>query len=230
MPHKIITIAQQKGGAGKTTIAAHLAVAFSQRGKRVAVIDIDPQGSLTQWHKIRERKFGEGFTGLMFSTISGWRLPNEIDRVKGSCDIIIIDSPPHTQTETKTAIRIADFVIIPAQPSPTDLWATAETVKLVTEERIPHRILLNRAVLNSKLLKDIEKEFSSVLNAKIGNRITFASSMLEGRTVTETSPASPASEEIKAILKEVSKMLFPEEKKEPQAKKAKVKQVAEALA
>src|SRR3954468_90493 len=108
MPHKIITIAQQKGGAGKTTIAAHLAVAFSQRGKRVAVIDIDPQGSLTQWHKIREKKFGEGFTGLTFSSISGWRLPNEIDRVKRDVDLIIIDSPPHTQTETKTAIRMAD--------------------------------------------------------------------------------------------------------------------------
>ncbi len=226
MPHKIITIAQQKGGAGKTTIAAHLAVAFSQRGKRVAVIDIDPQGSLTQWHKIREQKFGEGFTGLNFSSISGWRLPNEIDRVKGDVDIIIIDSPPHTQTETKTAIRAADFVIIPAQPSPTDLWATAETIKLVTEERIPHRILLNRAVLNSKLLKDIEKEFSDVLASKIGNRISFASSMMEGRTVTETLPSSAASEEIKAILREVSAMLFPEEKKV----KSKAKEVAEAVA
>ncbi len=213
MPHKIITIAQQKGGAGKTTIAAHLAVAFSQQGKRVAVIDIDPQGSLTQWHKIREKKFGEGFTGLQFSAISGWRLPNEIDRIRSNIDVVIIDSPPHTQAETKTAIRVADFVIIPAQPSPTDLWATVETVKIVTEERIPHRILMNRAVLNSKLLKDIEKQFSSVMDAKIGNRISFASSMLEGRTVTETAPSSPASDEIKSILKEISAMLFPEEKK-----------------
>lgn len=229
---KIITIAQQKGGAGKTTIAAHLAVAFSQRGKRVAVIDIDPQGSLTQWHNIREKKFGEGFTGMNFSSISGWRLPNEIDRVKSNADVIIIDSPPHTQTETKTAIRVADFVIIPAQPSPTDLWATAETVRLVSEERIPHRVLLNRAVLNSKLLKDIEKQFSSVLKNKIANRIVFASAMLEGRCVTETAPTSSAAEEIKLILKEVSAIIFPEEKKaaEPKKAKAKVKQLAEAVA
>lgn len=229
MPHKIITIAQQKGGAGKTTIAAHLAVAFSQNGKRVAVIDIDPQGSLTHWHKIREKKFGEGFTGINFSTISGWRLPNEIDRVRGDVDVIIIDSPPHTQTETKTAIRVADFVVIPAQPSPTDLWATAETIKLVTEERIPHRILLNRTVSNSKLLKDIEKEFSSVLKTKIGNRISFASSMLEGKTVTETAPSGAASIEIKEILKEISSMLFPAANK-TEGKKVKEKQLAEAVA
>lgn len=219
MTHKIITIAQQKGGAGKTTIVAHLAVAFSQRGKRVAVIDIDPQGSLTQWHKIREQRFGEGFTGMNFSSISGWRLPNEIERVKRDVDVIIIDSPPHTQTETKTAIRAADFVIIPAQPSPTDLWATAETVKLVTEERIPHRILLNRAVLNSKLLRDIEKKFSSVMKNKIGNRISFASAMLEGRCVTETATSGAASEEVKLILKEVSSILFPVEKKVETTKK-----------
>lgn len=238
MTHKIITIAQQKGGAGKTTIAAHLAVAFSQRGKRVAVIDIDPQGSLTQWHKIREEKFGEGFTGMSFSSISGWRLPNEIDRVKREVDVVIIDSPPHTQTETKTAIRAADFVIIPAQPSPTDLWATAETVKLVTEERIPHRVLLNRAVLNSKLLKDIEKKFSSVMKNKIGNRISFASAMLEGKCVTEVAPSSAASEEMKLILKEVSSILFPVEKKTETVKKtasakkvaAKEKQPEEAMA
>jgi chromosome partitioning protein len=223
MSHKVITIAQQKGGVGKTTIAAHLAVAFNQRGKSVAVIDIDPQGSLTHWHKIREDNFGEGFTGLSFSNISGWRLPNEIERIKNDVDIIIIDSPPHTQTETKTAIRVADFVIIPAQPSPTDLWATAQTLDLVSQERIPHRILLNRTVLNSKLLKEIEKEFSNTFTARIGNRITFASSMTSGKTVTETQPKSPAAEEIKAILQELNGILFQEEKKVKKNTKENVK-------
>ena len=228
MPAKIITIAQQKGGAGKTTIAAHLAIAFSQRGKRVAAIDIDPQGSFTQWHKIREEKFGEGFTGIQFSSISGWRLPNEIDRVKRDADVIIIDSPPHTQTETKTAIRTADLVIIPAQPSPTDLWATKATVDLVTDERIPHRVLLNRAVHNSKLLKELEKDFSSLMDTRLGNRVVFASSIMEGRTATETAPAGPAAAEIKAIVSEVSGLLFPIAKKTTEKKKA--KQVAEAVA
>ncbi len=220
MPFKVISISQQKGGAGKTTIAAHLAVAFSQTGKRVAVIDIDPQGSLSQWHKIRENRFGKGFTGLRFSSISGWRLPNEIDRLRGSVDVVIIDSPPHTQTETKTAIRIADFVLIPAQPSPTDLWATSATTELVSEERVPSRILLNRVVQNSKLVKDIEKEFdSAVLDTRISNRIAFASAMLDGRCVTEIQPEGPAAGEVKSLLKEISSLLFPQEKTVKKTKK-----------
>src|SRR5690348_8118457 len=68
---KVITIAQQKGGAGKTTLAAHIAVALAQKGNRVAVLDIDPQGSLGHWHGIREEKLGEGYTGLIFNALSG---------------------------------------------------------------------------------------------------------------------------------------------------------------
>ena len=95
---KVITIAQQKGGAGKTTVAAHVAVALSQKGNRVAVVDIDPQGSLTHWHKLREERFGEGYTGLSFVHVSGWRVGSEVSRLSRSCDFVIIDSPPHTET------------------------------------------------------------------------------------------------------------------------------------
>src|SRR5437899_11127411 len=68
----VITLAQQKGGSGKTTIAAHLAVAFALTGKSVAILDIDPQGSLGEWFERRETKLGEGETGLAFRTASGW--------------------------------------------------------------------------------------------------------------------------------------------------------------
>jgi chromosome partitioning protein len=97
---RIITIAQQKGGAGKTTMAAHLAVAWAASGRRkVAIIDTDPQGSLTQWHNVREARLGEGETNLTFSSISGWRVRNEIDRLRHTHDLIVIDSPPHTDAD-----------------------------------------------------------------------------------------------------------------------------------
>ena len=217
MSCKVITIAQQKGGSGKTTMACHLAVAFNQRGKRVTAIDIDPQGSFTRWHQIREEKLGEDYTGMNFVTISGWRLQNEINMVKNNSDIIIIDSPPHTQTETKTAIRAADIVIIPAQPTPTDLWATEETIKIVTNERIPHRILLNRVVQNSNLYKEISCKFPSLLESKIGNRISFAGAMADGKTATEVFSKSLASQEIKNISKEILDLVMPEQIKEEAA-------------
>ena len=96
---KVITIAQQKGGAGKTTVATHLAVALAQKGNRVAIVDIDPQGSTGHWHSIREKKLGEGYTGLTFLTVSGWRVGSEISRLRKQCEFIIIDSPPHTETD-----------------------------------------------------------------------------------------------------------------------------------
>ncbi|MFW0776953.1 MAG: ParA family partition ATPase [Rickettsiales bacterium] len=200
---KIITIAQQKGGAGKTTLAAHIAIALSQRGNRVAAIDIDPQGSLSYWHNIREERFGEGYTGITFNALSGWRVGSEVARLKKSQDYVIIDSPPHTETEARAAIRSADLIVIPIQPSPTDLWATKATLELAKTERTAVRVVLNRVNPNSKLANVIADELPELAENTIGNRVLFASSLMEGRTATEIAPTSPASREIKKLVKEL---------------------------
>ncbi len=209
MPHKIITVAQQKGGAGKSTIAANLAIAFEKKGKKVAIIDIDPQESLTEWYSIREDTFGEDNTGIEFVTVSGWRLHNEIEDLANNVDVIIIDSPPHTQTETKTAIRAADLVIIPVQPSPADIWATKDTIDIVTAERIPHRVVLNRVIPNTNILKDSEQKLPNLLDTRICNRVAFASAMLEGKSVLETDPISAAAKEAGSLADEVFSLIFP---------------------
>lgn len=215
---KVITIAQQKGGAGKTTMAAHIAVALSQKGNRVAVIDIDPQGSLSYWHKIREDKFGEGYTGLTFSALSGWRIGSEVARLSKTQDFIIIDSPPHTETEARTAIRAADLLIIPVQPSPTDLWATKATLDLAKSEKVPVRVVLNRVSVNSKLASIISDELPELAETTIGNRVLFASSLMEGRCATEVEPTSVAAREIKNLVKEILALVKDEEPEE-EAKK-----------
>lgn len=211
---KVITIAQQKGGAGKTTLAAHLAVAWSQRGKRVAIVDIDPQGSLTHWHKLRQERFGEGYTGLTFAALSGWRVGSEVARLRRNHDLIVIDSPPHTETEARTAIRNADFILVPVQPSPTDLWATQATLNLAEAENIPVRVVLNRVASSSKLAPVIAAELRNLAHATLGNRVLFASSLMEGRSATEVMPASPAALEIKALAEEVLKLVSSMDKRE----------------
>ena len=200
---KVITIAQQKGGAGKTTVAAHIAVALSQKGNRVAVIDIDPQGSLSYWHKIREERFGEGYTGLVFNSLSGWRVASEISRLKKVCDFIIVDSPPHTETEARTAIRSADLVVVPVQPSPTDLWATKATLDLAKAERVPVKVVMNRVPASSRLAQTIAAELPELASVTLGNRVLFAASLMEGRCATELDPTSIAAQEIKALVKEI---------------------------
>ncbi len=217
MTCQVLTIAQQKGGAGKTTVTAHLAVAYSQQGKRVAVIDIDPQGSLTHWHSLRTQRFGEGYTGLNFSSLSGWRLGTEIARLKKHHDIILIDSPPHTETEAKTAIRQADAILLPVQPSPTDVWATRATIELAEKEKLPVHILFNRVAPNSKLLQQLKDELPQTLTSTLGNRVPFASCLLEGRTVTETAPGSAAAQEVKILAAEVAAKLWPTQTQDEEA-------------
>jgi len=83
MAGTVITIAQQKGGAGKTTLAAHLAIAWAGQGRNVALVDIDPQGSLAAWHALRTERLGDGKTGLDFAAITGWRTAAEVERRAG---------------------------------------------------------------------------------------------------------------------------------------------------
>jgi chromosome partitioning protein len=208
---KVITVAQQKGGAGKTTVAAHLAVALSQKGRRVAVIDIDPQGSLSYWHQLREQRFGEGYTGLAFAAVTGWRVASEVARFRKTHDYVIIDSPPHTETEARTAIRSADLILIPVQPSPTDLWASRATIELAKAEKVPVRVLLNRVSANSKLAGTIANELSNLTDTSLGNRVLFASALLEGRCATEVEPSSTAALEVKTLVKELLSLLEPPE-------------------
>ncbi|TAE33173.1 MAG: ParA family protein [Alphaproteobacteria bacterium] len=210
MRNKVITVAQQKGGAGKTTLVVHLAVALMQRGCRVALIDIDPQGSLGHWHRIRTERMGEGYTGLHFSTLSGWRVGSEVSRLRKNYDVILIDSPPHVETEARTAMRSADLIIVPVQPSPTDLWATKATMDYAKSERVMARIVMNRMAPQSKIAQAIMDELDGLCDAKLGNRIVFASALLEGKGVTEVDPKSQASQEIKALTEELL-ALFPQE-------------------
>ena len=200
----VITVAQQKGGAGKTTLAAHLAAAFSAR-HRVAVLDIDPQRSLARWHALRAARKGAAEIGL--SDASGWRLATELDRLRRDHDVLIVDSPPQIDTDAKIAVRAADLVLVPLQPSPPDLWAAEGTLKLAAAEKRPARLVLNRAPAAGKLRQTVETEIARngalLLAATLGNRTGFASAFAQGLGVTETAPKSVAAAELLALLAEI---------------------------
>ena len=208
MVARVITIAQQKGGAGKTTMAAHLAVAWSSSGRnKVAVVDIDPQGSLKQWFHVRQAHLGEKEIGLTFASISGWRVRSELDRLKHTHDIIVIDSPPHTDAEARTAIRAADLVVVPLQPSPMDVWATGATINICKQEKVPVKMVLNRVPSSAKITEAISGEMVGLTSNRLGNRVAYACSLMQGLGVTESDPNSIAAEEVRGLAKEIMQYL-----------------------
>ncbi|MGP1397917.1 MAG: ParA family partition ATPase [Inquilinaceae bacterium] len=205
MAGTVITVAQQKGGAGKTTLVAHLAVALAHAGRSVATMDIDPQGSLSQWQEVRA-----AFPDLRpigHSRVTGWRTANEVERLAQRHDVVILDSPPHAETEARIAVRAARLVLIPAQPSPMDLWATRPTLDIAKAEGTAALIVLNRVPSRARLAEILTPKLgdlgADVARAGIGNRVAFAAALMDGRGVTESEPSSRAAAEIKALSKEI---------------------------
>ena len=205
----IVTIAQQKGGAGKTTLAAHLAVAYVVGGNSVAVLDVDPQGSLGEWFERRERRLGEGATGLEFRTASGWGARREAQSLARDHDVVIVDTPPKSDIELRPAIEVASLAVVPVQPTPVDLWATEPTLAMIAREGARSLLILNRvvarALITAEVAEAVAKLGHPVADASFGSRVAYAASIGEGSTVLETAPGGPAAEEVKAVAREVAK-------------------------
>ena len=189
MLSKVITISQQKGGSGKTTLAVHLALAFIKyHNLKVAVIDTDPQGSLGKWFMIRtEKKISND--NLTFKTASLWGAQYESKTLKKDHDIVIIDTPPKIESDARPSIESADLVLIPVAASHVDFWATGAIVDIAKKANKKILIQINRSSQRSKLISKTN-EFIKSLNLSatktiIGNRQIFAASMGEGKTAVE---------------------------------------------
>ena len=207
MLSKVITIAQQKGGTGKTTLAVLLALAFTNyHNLKVAIIDTDPQGSLGKWFMIREEKKLSN-DNLTFKTASLWGAQYESKTLKKDHDIVIIDTPPKIESDARPSIESADLVLIPMAASHVDFWATGAIVEIAKKANKKILIQINRSSQRSKLISKTN-DFIKSLNLSatktiIGNRQIFASSMGEGKTAVEKQKKSNAVEEVKKLSEQI---------------------------
>jgi len=210
MAGKVFTVAQQKGGAGKTTLVAHLAIAWMQLGYKVATVDIDPQGSLTRWFEVRNEATG-GEPGFTHTQITGWRTQAEVEKLARDHDVVVIDSPPHAQTEARIAVRAASLVVAPVQPSPMDLWAVQPTIDLAKQEKRRLFLVLNRVPPRAKLADELIGKVRDLVNrpevdlaeAQIGNRTAYAGTLLTGLSVTEAARRTQAAAEMQTLATEI---------------------------
>lgn len=205
MTGNVITVAQQKGGSGKTTITANLAVAFAAMGHSVALIDTDPQGSLGRWFMTRRDTKGD--PGMEFSTSSAWGVDYEADKLATNHNIVLVDTPPKADSDLRPALRKAALVLVPVATSHVDLWATESVLDLARREDTPAMIVLNRTRARTRLGAEISEKAAEIdaalADSTLANRISYAETLGNGLGVLEAGKSSPGAKEIMALAEEI---------------------------
>lgn len=204
----IISIVNQKGGVGKTTLTISIAhqLAILNSGD-ILVVDADPQQSCLNWSSVRDSKLPFAVIGLAKKSLHR-DLPNLAKNYKH----VIIDSPPSTTDLTRSCIMAADLVLVPCTPSPYDIWASTGTIELIREaamykEKLKSAFVINRKISNTIIARDSEEVLNEmnfpVLRSQVTQRVIFAEAAASGKTIIDIEPEGKAALEINCLVYEI---------------------------
>lgn len=209
----VIAVLNQKGGAGKTTIATNLARAFQLQGLNVLLVDSDPQGSARDWSAVRADP-PVPVVGIDRPTIA-----RDLNAVAHK-DLVVIDGAPQLTELAVSAMAAADLVLIPVQPSPYDIWATSDLVDLVkqrqslTEGALRAAFVVSRAIKGTRIGAEVGTALAAyglaALDSRVTQRVVYPCSAAGGTTVLDAEPEGPAALEIWGLAAEIrDKFLLP---------------------
>ena len=203
----IISVVNQKGGVGKTTLSIHLADALAKRGRKVALIDADAQNSSLLWSASREGDALFPVMGMAKDT-----LYQELQALRSAFDDIVIDGPPRVASILKAAIAAADIVLVPVKPSSLDVWAATDVVDLIKEvstlkPSLKALFVINERRPNTRLARDVAIALREVglqlCSTSIHSRSAYPVAIGAGLTVFDTEPKSKAALEMTALVEEL---------------------------
>lgn len=203
----IFSIQSQKGGVGKTTLAINIAYVLAASEALILLVDSDPQGSARDWAAARVNSPPFAVIGLDRPTIH-----RDLPKIAKDYDHVVIDGPPRINDLARSAIIASDLVVIPVQPSPYDVWAAQETVKLTEEasvfkENLKSVFVINRKIVNTAIGRDVVEALARynipVLRSQICQRVIFAESAAIGVAVMEANSRSQAASEISTLVSEL---------------------------
>jgi len=196
---KTVAIISQKGGAGKTTVAIHLAVVAEQRGLRTAIFDLDPQASATSWADRRK----SAVPAVVSAQAS--RLSNLLDQAAAqSADLVLIDSAPNADSASLAAARVADLILIPCRPAAFDLDAIGTTLNLAAVAGKPAWVVLNAVPPKGKLGEEAAEALQQggvqVAPQALHQLVAFAHAVNDGRSAQEYDFKSRAASEVNTLF------------------------------
>lgn len=206
----IMSLLNQKGGVGKTTVAINLAGCLAGRRYRVLLIDGDPQGSVLQWQSIENKTPFD---------VKHYPLPLTREELEGwarGYDHIVIDAPPAIGEITRAILEVSHLAVVPVGPSPLDIWSSKETIALLQEVRGRRRtlrgmLLICRKIPRTRIGREAREAMETyempVFRTEIYQRIAYVEAMISGRTVLDHAPRSEAADEIRNLCEEIISQL-----------------------
>lgn len=208
---KVIAVLNQKGGSGKTTVATHLARALQIKGADVLLVDSDPQGSARDWAAVREDQ------PLTVVGIDRPTIDRDVKNVARKVDYVVIDGAPQAADLAVSAIKAADYIVIPVQPSPYDIWATSDLVELVkqriemTDGKLQAGFVVSRVIKGTRIGEEVTEALHGyglpVLESRITQRVSYPGTAASGSTVMDAEPNGDAAAEIFALADEIVQKL-----------------------
>lgn len=208
---KAVLVTSRKGGCGKSTLTANLAVGLQSLGKKTAILDLDPQKSLKFWSQLR----GDAPPPVHAVSNSDWLLEAQELEDEG-IDVLLIDSPPIDKPWIRRLMLQVELILIPTRPTPLDIYSGTFSDEWANASPAPKRWVINAAhsgsVVQQAIREELEK-FTKVMGTVIHQRTDIALSMGEGQSVSEYAPGSRSAQEFEALSAEVYKILYSKSRK-----------------